>query len=44
MKISKHTGAIHIKPYCCAQKHVGNGKYKKTNWLWLSWMICLDCK
>jgi len=40
MKIVKHDGVFHFWPYCCAEKYIGNNKYKKINWLWLSYMFC----
>ena len=41
MKIVKHTGVVHLWPYCCAED-VGISKYKTGNWLWLFWMFCLE--
>jgi len=46
MKIIKHPavkGKFHIIPSCCAEHSSGDGKpFKKVNWLFLWWMICLD--
>ena len=41
MKITTYKGCFkkfRIVPFNCAQKHLNNNKYKKTNWLWLWWM------
>jgi hypothetical protein len=42
MKTVKHTGRFHLWPYCCAEEHLGNDKFKKVNWLWFCWMFCFD--
>ena len=42
MEIKRNKG-FHWIPFCYTQKFE-DGKYKKTNWLWLNWMFIFDTK